>query len=518
MMPAIHQPCGTTLHDLLHGLLDASSLSAVAGVVVDGIAQDSREVGANYLFIAVGGTTSHGLHYVEQAIAAGARVVLCDDAVDGCKMMLGSVADKVLCVQLKGLQQNIGKIASRFFHHPSHDLNLIGVTGTDGKTSVSHYIAQCLNSSASPCGVLGTLGNGLLDDLRPTGLTTASAVELQSSLAELVTEGAKAAAIEVSSHGLDQGRANGIEFDTAVFTNLSQDHLDYHGSMDAYFEAKSKLFATEGLKSAVINLDDAFGCRLAQRYRYELAVLGYSISSDVDKLVSCTEHYLHAKSIKPTRHGFDIRVATAEGEGDFTLNLLGDFNISNALAALATLLLNNIALQEALTRLEAIRPVPGRMELIETKNRPTVIVDYAHTPQGVAAACKAAKQHFNGQLWCVFGCGGDRDRDKRPLMAMAAEKYADRVIVTSDNPRYEDPQTIIQQIVAGFAHPEAVACYIDRRDAMLHAITQAATEDVVLIVGKGHESVQIIADERVDFDDRVVARELLENGAVGVGI
>jgi UDP-N-acetylmuramoyl-L-alanyl-D-glutamate--2,6-diaminopimelate ligase len=158
------------------------------------------------------------------------------------------------------------------------------------------------------------------------------------------------------------------------------------------------------------------------------------------------------------------------------------------------------------------------MELIETKNRPTVIVDYAHTPQGVAAACKAAKQHFNGQLWCVFGCGGDRDRDKRPLMAMAAEKYADRVIVTSDNPRYEDPQTIIQQIVAGFAHPEAVACYIDRRDAMLHAITQAATEDVVLIVGKGHESVQIIADERVDFDDRVVARELLENGAVGVGI
>jgi len=321
--------------------------------------------------------------------------------------------------------------------------------------------------------------------------------------------------MEVSSHGLDQGRVNSVEFDTAVFTNLSQDHLDYHGSMDAYFEAKSKLFEVEGLTSAVINLDDACGRILAAEYRNRLTVYGYTAASDIPTLAAYADHILYAKKIKPKKHGFEIQVVTPAGSGILELNLLGDFNVSNALAVLATLLLNNIGLESALKCLRAIRPVAGRMELIESENRPTIIVDYAHTPQGLAAACKAVKQHFDGKLWCVFGCGGDRDREKRPLMARAAEQFADHVVVTSDNPRREDPQKIIAQIVSGFARPDTVDSFIDRRQAILHAITQAGTEDVILIAGKGHESCQFVGDECIAFDDRNVARELLDGSNAG---
>jgi UDP-N-acetylmuramoyl-L-alanyl-D-glutamate--2,6-diaminopimelate ligase len=511
MMPAMKPKTGVALHALLEGLYDASALSAIADVVVDGVAQDSRETGANFLFLAVSGTTAHGLRFAGQAVAAGASVVLWDDADANDSIIVESLADKALCIRVEDLQYKVGEIASRFFGHPSHDLDLIGVTGTDGKTSVSHYIAQCLDSTSSPCGVLGTLGNGLVHDLKPTGLTTASAVQVQQSLAGLVADGAKAAAIEVSSHGLDQGRVNGVEFDTAVFTNLSQDHLDYHGNMDAYFEAKSKLFEVEGLTSAVINLDDACGRILAAEYRNKLTLYGYSVASDIATLAAYADHIVYAKNIKPTKHGFEIHVVTPAGSGNLQLSLLGDFNISNALAVLATLLLNNVGLELALKRLGSIRPVAGRMELIESENRPAIIVDYAHTPQGIAAACKAAKRHFDGMLWCVFGCGGDRDREKRPLMARAAEQYADHVVVTSDNPRHEDPQTIIRQIINGFARPDIVDSFIDRREAILHAITQAGTEDVILIAGKGHESCQLVGDECIEFDDCNVARELLDD-------
>lgn len=517
MMPAIKPHTGIALRVLLEGLCDASSLSAIADVVVDGITQDSREIGANFLFIAVPGTTAHGLQFARHAVAAGASAVLWDDADTDGSVMVDSLADKALCLQVEDLQDKIGEIASRFFGQPSRELNLIGVTGTDGKTSVSHYIAQCLDSKSSPCGVLGTLGNGLVHDLKPTGLTTAGAVQVQQSLAGLVAEGAKAAAMEVSSHGLDQGRVNSVAFDTAVFTNLSQDHLDYHGNMDAYFEAKSKLFEVAGLKSAVVNLDDACGRILAAEYRNKLTLFGYSAASDITALASYADRIVYAKDIRPTKHGFEINVVTPAGSGHLELCLLGSFNVLNALAVLATLLLNDIDLEPALERLRRIRPVAGRMEVIESYNRPTVIVDYAHTPQGLAAACKASKLHFNGKLWCVFGCGGDRDRKKRPLMAQAAEQFADHVVVTSDNPRHEDPQRIIRQIVNGFARPDAVDSFVDRREALSHAIIQADAEDVILVAGKGHEACQFIGDDCIEFDDCDVVRELLEDSNAGVG-
>ncbi len=516
MMPVMKQQSALTLHALLDGLVDNSVLAAVADIPVAGITQDSRQVGNNDVFIAVRGVTSHGLQFVEQAVRSGASVVLWDAADSMHTEVLDAFDDAVQCLQIDELQSKTGEIASRFYSHPSRDLYLVGVTGTDGKTSISHFLAQCMNTQASPCGVLGTLGNGLINALAPTGLTTASAVQVQQSLASLVEQGAGSAVMEVSSHGLDQGRVDCVDFDTAVFTNLSQDHLDYHGTMESYFEAKSKLFTTESLKSAVINLDDEFGRMLAQKYKHRLTVYGYCTSSDVNSLEPFADFIVHAKSMKPTTHGFEINVVTPKGAGYFELNLLGEFNVSNSLAVLATLLLNNVAFEESLKRLQAIKPVAGRMELIVGDHRPTVIVDYAHTPQGMAAACNAARLHFSGELWCVFGCGGDRDREKRPLMAQSAERVADHIIVTSDNPRHEDPQAIIEQITSGFARPESVKSYVDRREAIAYAISQAAAEDVILVAGKGHESCQIIGDKYIGFDDRDVTRALFKDHGAGV--
>jgi UDP-N-acetylmuramoyl-L-alanyl-D-glutamate--2,6-diaminopimelate ligase len=515
MMPAVRQQAGVTLDALLDGLVDSSVLSAVATIAVNGITQDSREVDAGNMFIALSGMMSHGLHYAEQAVDAGATVVLWDAAGSNEKELINVLSGRAVCLQVEDLQLKTGEIAARFYNHPSRGLKLIGVTGTDGKTSVSHYLAQCLNTAATPCGVLGTLGNGLIDALTPTGLTTASAVQVQKSLAGLVGQGATCAAMEVSSHGLDQGRVNGVSFDTAVFTNLSQDHLDYHKTLEAYFEAKSKLFRVAGLRSAVINLDDEFGRILADKYGNQLTVYGYSLLSDIEPLAAYTDHIVHAQTVKPTRHGSRINVVTPDGAGYFELPLLGRFNVANALAVLATLLLNHVSLDEALQRLQSIKPVTGRMELIEAASRPSVIVDFAHTPQGLVAACEAAKQHFDGELWCVFGCGGDRDSDKRPLMAQAVEQLADHVIVTSDNPRHEDPQTIIGQIVEGFRQPAAVNTRVDRREAIAQAIAQAAAEDVILVAGKGHETCQIVGDRCIDFDDRKVVHELLGAGDAG---
>ena len=516
MMPAMIQRSGLSLHTLLDGLLEAAVLAEVPDAAVTGITQDSRQVTDGDVFIALRGVASHGLQHVEQAVRSGADVVLWDEAEPAMTAVLDALDEGVICLQVEGLRLKTGEIASRFYGHPSADLYLVGVTGTDGKTSVCHYLAQCLDTEASPCGVLGTLGNGLVHALVPTGLTTASAVQVQQSLARLVELGAGSAAMEVSSHGLDQGRVECVEFDTAVFTNLSQDHLDYHGSMDAYFKAKSKLFKTESLKSAVINLDDEFGRLLAERYRRRLTLYGYSTSADPDSIKPYADFVVHSKSVVPTSRGFEINVATPKGVGYFELGLLGKFNVSNSLAVLATLLLNNVAFEEALKRLQSIRPVAGRMELIAEAGMPTVIVDYAHTPQGIAAACDAARLHFDGELWCVFGCGGDRDREKRPLMARAAEQIADHIIVTSDNPRHEDPQHIIDDIVAGFTNPEVVHSQVDRREAIAFAVAHAQQQDVILVAGKGHETCQIIGSKYIGFDDRDVARALLKARAAGV--
>ena len=516
MMPAMIEQAGMRLGDLLTGMVEPSVLSSVMDVTVDAITQDSRKITANSLFIAVKGTTAHGLDHAEQAVNAGAAVILWDEATESTEQLLRAINDRVVCLQVPGLRQQSGIIASCFYGQPSQALNVTGVTGTDGKTSVSHYIAQCLDSEASPCGVLGTLGNGLIHDLSPTGLTTADAVSVQESLATLANAGAVSVAMEVSSHGLDQYRVNGVAFNTAVFTNLAQDHLDYHKSMDAYADAKSKLFAMPGLRAAAINLDDIYGRTLADRFGNDLCVWGFSTSPDINALNVFSNFIVHARSIKATTSGFELFVVTPKGSGNVTIGLLGEFNVSNVLAVLSVLLLNNMDFNEALKRLQAIVPVAGRMERISQDSGPTVIVDYAHTPQALSAACHAIKQHFTGKLWCVFGCGGDRDSNKRPQMAQAAESLADHVIVTSDNPRSEDPESIINDVMQGFTNAEAVTRVVDRREAIQQAISNATEEDVILLAGKGHETCQIVGKKYIDFDDRKVARALLAASQSGV--
>jgi UDP-N-acetylmuramoyl-L-alanyl-D-glutamate--2,6-diaminopimelate ligase len=512
MMPAFESQRGIYLRELLAGLIDATALDAVAGVAVDGLTLDSRQARANTLFIAVQGEAAHGLAFAAQAVDNGASVVLWDRNGNdelGLRAMLNDIRDRAVVLHCDELRMKTGEIAARFYDYPSRKLNLIGVTGTDGKTSVSHFLAHCLDTVTSPCGILGTLGNGLIHALRPTGLTTADAVRVQQGLAALVDAGAGSAVMEVSSHGLAQGRVNAVAFDTAVFTNLAQDHLDYHVTMESYAEAKRRLFDTAGLKSAVINLDDDYGRELAKQLRHKLAVWGYCVDGDEATLREYADVIVRADNVEITPSGYEFTVTTPAGSARAAIRLLGRFNVANVLAVIATLMLNNRSLDEALQNVRALMPVHGRMEQIHAERKPTVIVDYAHTPQGLRAACLAVREHCSGEFWCVFGCGGDRDRGKRPQMAAAAEQLADRVIVTSDNPRHEPPQRIFDDIMAGFDAPSRVTRIVERRDAIAYAIEHAKAGDAILLAGKGHETFQIVGDERIDFDDCAVARELL---------
>ncbi len=509
MMEAIDQQAGISLGVLLEGLVDAEVLQQHGDVLVTGVVSDSRKVDKGDLFVACQGLTTHGLLYAADVVKKGALVVLWDDECDNCLDIVSDISRQAVCIRCENLKMKTGEIADRFYQSPSSMLNMIGVTGTDGKTSIAHFIAQCLDEKVERCGILGTLGNGFIDDLQVTGLTTADAINVHQSLSDIYSKGATSAVMEVSSHGLDQGRVNSVLFDTAVFSNFSQDHLDYHKTLEAYAAAKRKLFSMPGLKVAVINLDDDYGRELAEECRQRLCVWGYSVSEDISTLKQYADFIVHARTIEAIENGFHLSVKTPKGSGGFNVGLLGSFNVSNVLASLATLLVSNIPFDEAVKRLSSIHPVAGRMEEIIVSGKPAVIVDFAHTPKGLESACKAVKEHFQGQLWCVFGCGGDRDQAKRPLMAKAVEQYADNIVVTSDNPRHEEPQKIIDEIVQGFGDRDNVKVIIDRKQAIAYAIDHAEENDVVLLAGKGHESSQIVGDTYIAFDDRQVARECL---------
>jgi len=494
---------------LLEGFIKDSLVEQCRGITVNALVQDNRKARSGNLFIAHQGYNTHGLLYAQDAVAKGVSVVLWDGDVENRSEILDSISNKVLCLHCDDLKNKVGSIASRYYENPSLSLNVIGVTGTDGKTSIAHYLAQCLDSYDVHCGVLGTLGNGFINDLHPTGLTTADALLVQKTLADIQQAGARHVVMEVSSHGLDQGRVNGVAFTTAIFSNMGADHLDYHGTVDNYANAKRRLFYTPGLGAAVINLDDEYGRKLAKEVREHVNVWGFSLSDDISSYEDCADYFVNAKQIQAYERGFHLTVETPKGEGCFDLPLLGRFNVSNALAVLATLLVSQFSLEHAMASLTAVHSVDGRVEIITEKDKPAVVVDYAHTEQGLSAVCSSMREHFNGNIWCVFGCGGDRDRSKRPLMAKVAEHYADKIIVTTDNPRHEDPQDIINEVMAGFDSTENVEAVLDRRQAIDIAITNAQPDDVVLLAGKGHETSQIVGDVHIAFDDRRVARELL---------
>lgn len=459
---------------------------------ITGLALDSRQVQAGNLFFALAGSHTHGEKYIHSAIERGAVAIF----KEGTQETQEFLADGIPCITINHLSQELGNIAARFYDYPSRNLSVIGVTGTNGKTSVTHFIAQALQQKR-PCGLFGTLGYGIYGKLVPGKHTTPDAIRLQQLFAELLTQHVHHVVMEVSSHALAQGRVNGIEFDTAVFTNLTRDHLDYHCTMAAYGQAKQKLFAWPTLKTVVINYDDPFSREILTILPSFVKPLTYSITSDQADVFISDWHY--------TANGYQFVVYSPWGNMELRSSLMGRFNLSNMLAAFTVLLQKGLTLFQAAIQLEKISPIPGRMERFG--QNPTVIVDYAHTPDALRHALSALRPHCRGKLWCVFGCGGDRDPGKRPIMGATAQQGADKVVITDDNPRHEKSQDIIEAILAGCSRPQEVTVITNREQAIEYAIKNAENQDIVLIAGKGHEDYQQVGDERLAFNDRTLAKQ-----------
>lgn len=416
-------------------------------------------------------------------------------------------APRRLIVPVAGLRGLVGRIADRFFEHPSQRLRLIGVTGTNGKTSVCQYVAQLLRETGTPCGILGTLGYGMPGSLQPATHTTPDAVQVNRVLSRIVKHEGRAAVMEVSSHALDQGRVDNISMTGAVFTNLTRDHLDYHGSMEAYGAAKARLFEREELHFSVINFDDPFGRQLFEQLEGKCDRVRYSLHE------AQTELWL--REFRPTDDGFEAEVDGEWGRFVIAVPLMGSFNASNVLAAMATVLTLGVPVDRVQQAVGRLAPPPGRLERFDGANGVRVVVDYAHTADALANALAALRPHVDGELICVFGCGGDRDTGKRPDMAREAEKLADRVVVTDDNPRSEHPEAIARDILAGFSDSAKVTVIHDRAEAIQSAIRSATPNDLVLIAGKGHEAYQEIAGQKYPFSDAEQVRHNLKlNGGV----
>lgn len=483
----------------------AGEVSIPEGLDVEltGIELDSRRIEAGDLFFACKGANFDGREFVDEVIAKGAAAVLVESGSDWSGL---SARDGVAVIPLEKLASRIGKIAGKFFDNPARNLWLIGITGTNGKTSCCQFIAQCLTEIGYKCGVSGTLGYGIygepynVDETKPG--TTPDAITVQRIFEEIRIQHANVMVMEVSSHGLKQKRVNVNEFDIAVFTNLSRDHLDYHGNMQVYGEAKQRLFNNPHLKIAVVNIDDIFSAYILNSLAKSVKSYTYSIRNPMADV--------YPRALQFTRSGFSIQVVTPWGEGSINSSLVGSFNVSNLLAVLATVMATEsekgeFNFQNILEVISNISSVKGRMEIIG--NAPvSVVVDYAHTPEGLRNSLQALKEHFTGKVWCVFGCGGNRDKGKRPLMAEIAEKMADKLIVTDDNPRKESSGEIIKQILSGLADKDSVRVESDRAKAIEYAISSADEGDVVLIAGKGHEEYQDIGGNRMVFSDVKQAR------------
>lgn len=490
MTSSVNTPLAT-----LATLLPGMSLSAeLAGTPVKGLCLDSRLIEPGQLFIAIPGASADGRDYLRHVLASGAVAALAE--ADGLDFQ------NPLVIPVEGLNRQLSELAGRFYGDPSASLSLTGITGTNGKTTCSLLLAQLFSLAGYPAGVIGTLGCGVVRDgqvaLTETGMTTPDAITLQALLADFVNVPVDRVAMEVSSHSLDQCRVSALEFDTAVFTNLSRDHLDYHDDLVSYAHAKSRLFTLPGLAHAVINIDDPVGAEMSLQLPPSVALCTYSLCNPAATV--------YASDITFSDGGLQAKVITPWGEGLLVSPLLGRFNLQNLLAVLASACIQGLPLEQVLSVLPDLQSVTGRMEKITNGVGPMVIVDYAHTPAALEQVLLTLREHCKGQLWCVFGCGGDRDRGKRGQMGAIASQLADRTIVTSDNPRSEKPDEIIADIVRGVAAGAAVDAIADRALAIQSAVWEAADADVVLIAGKGHEHYQLLDAERLPFSDQAQAR------------
>lgn len=465
---------------------------------------DSRSAVRGDLFIAIMGHKTDGRYYIPQAIAHGVSAVIAEaygQAKDGDVMEKHGVP----IIYLNQLHQKLSYLAGCFYGHPAKNLRLVGVTGTNGKTTITQLLAQWSQLLGETSAVMGTIGNGLLHQMYSAKNTTCSAVDLQYQLNNFARKGATFCAIEISSHGLVQHRVAALQFSAAVFTNLTHDHLDYHGDMANYELAKWRLFDTHNVDQMIINADDKIGQYWLQKLPDAIAV-----TMKNTLLVSGKRRYLHTTAVSYHDHGATIRFHSHWGVGCINSQLIGAFNVNNLLLALTTLLALDYPIDQLIETANNLQPICGRMEVFNIPGQPIVIVDYAHTPDALQKALESARLHCLGRLWCILGCGGDRDKDKRPLMGRMAEQYADLVVITDDNPRTEASQVIIHDILSGFLDTEKTLIIFDRTEAVTKTIMQAKEQDVVLVAGKGHEHYQLVRNRRLNYSDRITVARVLE--------
>lgn len=482
------------LKDLLAGLALVDDELAITG-----LALDSRAIVTGNAFIALNGSAQHGLMHVAQAIANGARAVIFDPAGQG--RQLAERGGDIPAIPVDNLGLRLGEIAARFYGDPSQRLDVIGITGTNGKTSCSQFLSQLMDD----CGIIGTLGWGEWGRLNKTLNTTPDALAVQHILAELAKAKKQTVAMEVSSHGLEQGRVNGVRFKGAVFTNISRDHLDYHGSMAAYVEAKLALLHKPGLAFAVVNLDDEYSEQILAAAPDSAAVWGFSAKGKTEgsgENVNA-EHILHQAG------GIEFDVRWRHEQRRVKVPLYGDFNVENVLAVLTVMLAMGLTLTDAADRLKRLEPVAGRMERLGAEGEPLIFVDYAHTPDALDKVLSSVRKHCKEALWVVFGCGGNRDIGKRPQMGACAERRADYVIVTDDNPRYENGLDIVNDILAGCSSGK-VEVIQNREQAIQKAVASAGANDCIVIAGKGHEQYQEINGVKIPFSDNQAVIDALK--------
>ncbi|MBR9873869.1 MAG: UDP-N-acetylmuramoyl-L-alanyl-D-glutamate--2,6-diaminopimelate ligase [Vibrionaceae bacterium] len=480
---------------LLSSWVDCPSL---ASVLVSELELDSRRVQPGITFVAIVGHVVDGRKFIPSAVQQGANAVIaqaCENKTHGTIELV----DEVPVIYLSDLDKCLSAMAGQLYRYPT--MELIGVTGTNGKTTITQLIAQWIELIGSKAAVMGTTGNGFLDHLQAAANTTGNAVEIQHTLASLAEQGAKYTALEVSSHGLVQGRVKALSFAAGVFTNLSRDHLDYHGTMEEYASAKFSLFTQHQCEKAIINVDDEVGAAWAKDLSNSIAV----------SLVPKNEftNALWASNVTYAESGITIDFGGMFGSGTLNAPLIGEFNAANLMLAFATLLSLGFDKQELLATANQLQPVLGRMELFQTDNRAKVVVDYAHTPDALEKALQALRVHCEGELWAIVGCGGDRDAGKRPMMAEIAERLGDKVVLTDDNPRSESPELIVKDMLAGLSKPNEAIIQHDRFKALSYALDNASSQDIILLAGKGHEDYQIRNGETIHYSDRESAMQLL---------
>ena len=483
---------------------------SVANVLLTGLSLNSQQVKPGDLFFAFPGTQADGRRFIENAVNQGAAAILAEANL-GISETLEFIAPdgrKVPILTLPDLALQCSAIAAEFYQNPSQNMQVIGITGTNGKTSCAYYLAAAFTRLGIKTGFMGTIGCGIYnEDIVSTGLTTSDPITVQHLLAQMYRADARIVIMEVSSHALVQGRVNGVQFANAVFTNLSQDHLDYHGDMASYWRAKRLLFENFQLPYAVINADDAHGRELLQDLWGTQYVCGYCqvpVPNEVAQMSMVSAH-----DVKFSRHGITARIHSPWGIGLFESSQVGRFNLSNLLAVITTMATMGVHVDDILKVLQDLPVVPGRMQSFSVANKPLVIVDYAHTPDALENVLKVLRENADAKLWCVFGCGGTRDKGKREIMGEVAERLAHKIVVTDDNPRMEDPSDIVKDIFQGFKKPAAIKIEHDRAKAIAYAIANADEQDVVLIAGKGHETYQQIGKSRRHFSDVEEVQRLL---------